>query len=114
MALKRIATAVTRALEMQVRGSFKKSKRDQVVKLKRRLKDSDVPDGAHAIADLLREMICEAMTSAFSVVNVMAICEGTWKEMTSSSSALPIASSRSAEIEVTMVGERAAQMMDKE
>lgn len=61
----------------QVAKTFKKTKRQQVVELKQRMRKSDIPDGAHAVAALLREMAVKAMSEAFDQIDTETMGECT-------------------------------------
>jgi len=118
MALKRIAKALTATLDDDVRRSFKKAKREQVVELNRRIRDSDIPDGAHASAALLREMVVKAMSDAFVEVDIDAICECAWKEVKAQACCHNPSTKASLlsgpNFETQIIGEEKARMMEKE
>jgi hypothetical protein len=117
MALKHIAKALTATLDEDVRRSFKKAKREQVVLLKRRIRDSDIPDGVHASAALLREMVLRAMSEAFAEVDIDAICECVWKEKNAqapSSSSTKAGWRSGPRIETQPISEEQTRMMEKE
>lgn len=82
MALEQVVIALTQAVESKVRSEFKKTKREKVVALD----VAKLPDSAHAIAELLRKEIADAMEKAFKMVDVAEMLEkqeaqiGKWKQ----------------------------------